>query len=549
MSLQLEAERRRKGGQARLLRTYGCRGRGYHAYDWRDRLTSQLDPNGGATIYSYDNLDNKRTLTDPDQNTTTWSYDSLGRAWKEINQAGASRNYSYDLAGKLLSKTDRDGRITAFEYDSLGRKTAEKWCDGTIVLHTFTYAYDAVGELTSASDPNATYTYTYDPLGRTVTTSGQIAALTPAVVLTGGYDDAGNLTQIAATIDRAADVVNNYQYDSAGRMTEATQAGVTGGNAVAPKQADLSYNADGQFSTIARYADLAGDDPVAASEYGYDGLGRLTTLTHAQGSTNLAGYTRQYDRANDLTHEVSVDGTANYSYDPTGQLTAATYTGGQADETYTYDPNGNRETANGSTYATGTDNQMTSDGTYTYSYDGEGNRTARWVASGAGETQPGAGDSEITTYTWDNRNRLTAVTHYASYTAYSASPPTPDQTVTYTYDVFNRWIGETTTAGGSTTQTRFVYGSNQIVLQFDMAGAGDAAASDLSHRYLWGPGVDELFSDEQLLGAPQVVWALGEELNTLGDLAVHSGGATSVVNHRVLSGKRPAEHVLDAVVA
>ena len=44
------------------------------------------------------------------------------------------------------------------------------------------------------------------------------------------------------------------------------------------------------------------------------------------------------------------------------------------------------------------------------------------------------------------------------------------QTVTYTYDAFNRWIGETITAGATTTQTRFVYDGNQIVMQFDGTG-------------------------------------------------------------------------------
>src|ERR1035441_7262773 len=91
----------------------------------------------------------------------------------------------------------------------------------------------------------------------------------------------------------------------------------------------------------------------------------------------------------------------------------------------------------------------------------------------------------------------------------------------YTYDAFNRWIGETvTTYSGqtsTTTQTRFVYDGNQIVMQFDGAGTGALTAANLSHRYLWGPAVDQLLADEQLPAASggtdnpstpgNVVWA------------------------------------------
>lgn len=39
-------------------------------------------------------------------------------------------------------------------------------------------------------------------------------------------------------------------------MTQVTQAGVTGGNVVASKLVNFTYNGDGQFSTISRYAVL-----------------------------------------------------------------------------------------------------------------------------------------------------------------------------------------------------------------------------------------------------------------------------------------------------
>ena len=69
-----------------------------------------------------------------------------------------------------------------------------------------------------------------------------------------------------------------------------------------------------------------------------------------------------HDRANRLTSHTFAD-TAHssendvYSYDNRDQLTSVNTT----EETYTYDSNGNRTLANGSTYTTGSNNRLTSD--------------------------------------------------------------------------------------------------------------------------------------------------------------------------------------------
>jgi RHS repeat-associated protein len=85
-------------------------------------------------------------------------------------------------------------------------------------------------------------------------------------------------------------------------------------------------------------------------------------------------------------------------------------------------------------------------------------------------------------------------------------------------------------------------------------GFTSLSASDLSHRYLWGAAVDQLLAQESppgtdgtlVVGEGQgegfdlstpgdVVFTLGDNQNTVRDLAVCNGGVTSVVNHRVFS--------------
>jgi RHS repeat-associated protein len=74
-----------------------------------------------------------------------------------------------------------------------------------------------------------------------------------------------------------------------------------------------------------------------------------------------------------------------------------------------------------------------------------------------------------------------------------------------------------------------------IVMQFDGTGTAALTAANLSHRYFWRPAVDQLLADEQVTNSDLLVWALGDNENTVRDLAAYSNGVTTVVNHRVFS--------------
>ena len=54
-------------------------------------------------------------------------------------------------AAELSKCLDRNGRVTEYDYDLLGHKTAERWLDGSTVVNTLSWSYDAAGQLTSAS--------------------------------------------------------------------------------------------------------------------------------------------------------------------------------------------------------------------------------------------------------------------------------------------------------------------------------------------------------------------------------------------------------------
>jgi len=369
---------------------------------------------------------------------------------------------------------------------------------------TLSFAYDAASQLTSTSDPDSSYAYTYDNLSRILTVSNSGTSGVPTVVLTSAYDANSRRTSLAGTVGGTADFLNSYTYDNLGRLTRVDQTG-NGGATVANKRADFAYNALGQFTSIARQVKPSSTwNEVATSTFTYDTLNRITALDHKIGSTDIANYDWTYDALNRVTQLSSGDGTSDYTYDKESELTAADHSF-QTDESYTYNATGNRTNTG---YTTGTNNRMTSDGTYNYTYDDEGNRLTRTKIS----------DSSLTEYTWDHRNRLTKVVERATGTGGAITKQTD-----YKYDIFDRRISKSYDAdgagGGSAVVSRFAYDGDHIALQFD-------GSNNLTHRYLHGPAVDQILADED--SSNNILWPLTDNLGTVRDLVNSSG---TVQNH------------------
>ena len=274
-----------------------------YTYDGLNECMTVTDPSSGVTSYTHDMMGDVTSLTDPDDNTTNWTYDGLGRVIEETDPLGHSEYYQYDLSGNLTETIDRDGRVTEYTYDHLNRETHEYWYANTTdaendpnhssAEETFSYAYDANNDLLTASDASATaanasatYNFEYGAVGWVVQTTAQITGLTPTVTLSSisghayapdlgqdvplpDYDANGNRLGLTVSIGSTDDFSNTYTYDNLGRLTSVTQSG-QGGNAVAPKRVDFTYDADNQDATITQYADLAGTQQVATGAYTYD---------------------------------------------------------------------------------------------------------------------------------------------------------------------------------------------------------------------------------------------------------------------------------------
>jgi RHS repeat-associated protein len=366
-------------------------------------------------------------------------------------------------------------------------------------IHTLNRSYDSASQLTSVGDSDSRYVYTYDLAGRLTSVDNTGTPNAPTVVLGYTYDAVNNKLSTTDTVNGQLKGTENYTYDALNRITRITQSG----NGVSDKRVDLTYDAASQRTSIARYSDLLGTQSVANTDYSYDLEGKLTRLTHQHNSTTYADYQWTFDAADRIAQFISPDGTSNYNYDSRDQLTS-TDNSYQTDENYTYDANGNRTNAG---YQTGQNNRLLSDGTYSYTYDNEGNRTSRTtIATG-----------ELTQYSWDYHNRLMSVIT-------KDSSGTITKSVGYAYDAYNRRIAKVIDpdgAGSAPVQTeRMVYDGSNIALTFDGTGTQ-------THRYLYGPGIDQVLADETSTG---VNWALVDNQGTVRDVIDSQG---QVLNHIV----------------
>jgi RHS repeat-associated protein len=506
-------------------------------YDSRNRLIETIDPQGGITQYGYDLNGNPTSITDPAGNTTTFGFDVRNRLVSETDALGHTTEYlrnslstsgsqalidevpvpTLDASAKdpamldvtfspdVTTKVNPDGSRIEYTYDMMKQLVTETWISAAgTVDNTIHYTYDMAGDLLTAVDNYSSLAFTYDQLRRIVSVDNAGTPNAPHVVLNYAYDSAGNLQILTDTVNGLSDSTITYTSDADNRIIEITLSGP----GISPERVDLTYNQVGQLSTIDRFADLAGTQLVVHSAYTYDALNRLLSLTHTNSSGPLAFYNYTYFADGSIQTIVSIDGTATYSYDTTGQLKNVTYTNPSIPgESYSWDANGNPQA---SAVVIGPDNELLSDGTFNYAYDAQGNLIRRTeIATGA-----------VREFVWDERNRLISVID-------KDAAGHLVQEVDYTYDAFDRRISERVrTAAGSDVLTDFVYDQDNVLLDFVAPMGPSGPKPALAMRYLYGPAVDQIFSQQD--GAGNVLWLLPDRLGSTRDLVDNSG---TVKNH------------------
>jgi RHS repeat-associated protein len=408
------------------------------AYDADGNLITTTDPLGNVTQRIYDAVSRLVSLTDPRGAQTQFQYDALNRVTAIADARHGLTAFSHDPNGNLLTVTDAKSQPTTYAYDSMDRLATRT----DVLNRQESYQYDPVGNLTQFTDRKGQQTtFTYDALNRR--TGAQYADGSSTSFT---HDAVGRLTQATDSLVGAIDFVYDqldrlikeisaqglveYTYDALGRRTTMTANG----------QAPVSY----QYDAASRLIQVAHAGLVVG--LGYDATGRRTSLTYPNGTST----TYSYDNASRLTNIIHTG--------PAGLIESLSYT---------YDAAGNRISltrANGSATllpaavqaAYDAANEQIAFNSQPATFDANGNQTTSTDATGT------------TTYTWDVRNRLTAITG-------------PTLSASFTYDALGRRVSKT--VNGQTTG--YLYDGNDIVQEI---GGGAISAT-----YLRSLNIDEPF--------------------------------------------------------
>ena len=265
----------------------------FDLYDAASRLLQSTNAIGVVTTYTYHPRGwlLSMTQTPPSSSSesarvTSYSYDNEGQLTRITYPDNTFQHFVYDQAHDLREISDHDGNKLEYQYDAKGNRTHEliKDPDGTLVRSTITtydirnfiesinsdgsvtqLINDAVGNLSSRSDPNANPTteHEFDSLDRLTRTLDALANDTEYQ-----YNVADQLIEVQAPNGATTD----YEYDDLGNLTKETS----------PDRGTIYYTHD-EAGNVVSMTDARG----IVSNYQYDALNRLTLVSYPNASENV----------------------------------------------------------------------------------------------------------------------------------------------------------------------------------------------------------------------------------------------------------------------
>ena len=399
-----------------------------YEYDDLNRLKSVTDALGNNTEYFYDNRDNLTALTDANSNTTWFEYDRNNRLKKEIRPEGQETTYQYDAAGNLVQKLDAKNQKTEYVYDDAGRLVEIKYFSATdhaTAVKTVSFTYDNAGNLKTYDDGMTTGQYGYDDAYRKISETINYVTFQ----LSNSYTYYKNGLKKSFTDPGGA--TYQYTYDSNNLLTGVQIPG-TGSITLS----SYTWNRPDNVT-------LPGG---SKRDYTYDPLMRVKSITSKDPGQNiLLNYQYNYDKMDNIVSKTTEHGNYGYGYDDLYRLTGVDNPI-QADEGFTYDPVGNRLTAEG----------VADDWSYNNNNELQGYDGVSFQYDANGSTIQKNDNGVVTNYIYNVEDRLERVEDGSG-----------SLISTYYYDPFGRRLWKE--VGG--VRTYFFYADEGLIGEYDGTGA------------------------------------------------------------------------------
>ncbi len=390
-----------------------------NSYDALSRLTKTIsgyDTTAAGIDIEIGYTENGQVIwrKDGNSNQTVYQYDGVDRLEYTFFPDNTYEQNTYDANSNLKTWRKRDGTILTHNYDAINAKTSTR-VPGE---DTLVFAYDGLGRQASVKRGTNTVSYTYDGLSRLQTSTSNSRTLT-------------------------------YKYDAAGRRSKLTH--------------DDGFNIHYVYDATSALTAIKGNNATALVDYGYNNLGKLTTMSRKNGVTSTISQDT-LGRVTDFNHNL-INNT-NFTYNAASQIISREVSNDSfqinipEQSTQTYDVNNL--------------NQYTNVGGKNVDHDLTGNLT----------------NYDGWTYNFNAHNRLTSATK--SSTALSL-----------TYDPTGRL--QSSTLNGS--KTNFLYDGDELVAEYNNSGS-------LINRYVHGIGTDD-----------PLVWYVGSDTTNAKYLLANERGS------------------------
>jgi RHS repeat-associated protein len=297
---------------------------------------SNIDPEGGTTVYTYNSVGLLLKVRDPNGHETSYGYDEYGGQTIVTDTMHFTSTVTYDNNRNVRTKTDANGRTTTYSYNKNNQVIRVDYPDAS---HE-EYQYDGVGRTSFYTDTLGQLTqYTYDDIHRITTVEDPLLRTTQTL-----YDAVGNTIIVTDTDGNPT----TYSYDDAYHLKNIDYTQTPLPNLV------FHYNVSYDYNELGQRTFMSTDeiDPPSQTFYTYDSLDRL--ITYHPDASPIITYT--YDLNNNVnsiwypsydpenfpdstshvvTHEYSptnrlksvtdwLDNTTSFGYDPVGNLTTIT---------------------------------------------------------------------------------------------------------------------------------------------------------------------------------------------------------------------------------
>ena len=474
-------------------------------YDERERPTQSvlLNPTTTGTeglleSTTFDKRGFVKTMTDANGKTRFLTFDALGRVTRYTNSLGKNIDLVWDARDNLIEFKDFNGNTTRFEYDRMDRLVSEKLPLGQVK----TYAYDAKGNtesITYAGGNKIRYTYDANDQ-RTRIDVTAVGAMAPELSYTFTYEAEGNLASWSDGTRSAT-----FTYDENGRLlSETTSYGNNLSLTYAYTYTQAGYKKSLQYpdGTLIGYThdlqgelssvEIPGEGSISVNEwnwlvpkkatlpggttqeFSHDGLLKLTGLkVKNPGQQVVLDLANQFGKLQEIAQKSITDSssgasstvTTQYSYDTERQLTQAVRdTGGVfgvSTETFGLDAAGNRIThsAVSGAWRYDANNRLIQRGDTGYAYDDNGNLLRRTAGTSGSP-------ASITEFIYDALNRLAEVRDGAG-----------TLVARYTYDPFDNRLTKDVyrdslgSVLATARRTHYLYADEGLIAEADASGA------------------------------------------------------------------------------